>query len=253
MFESIRSHLIPRVALAISIAVAGILLCSATSVASAAAEARDDTGLVRVHDQRVDHLFVLPEADFASFNKVHLEPVDVSFSERWNPNSSRNSPGSRRLSPTDIEQLKSTIASEFEKTVARALMNGGYMLVDENGPGVLQVTPMIVNLYISAPSRQTRGNARIYVANTGHMTLVATVRDSVTGENLAKIVDTQRGRGTGRLELATSVSNLADARRAFGLWASVLVSGLDDARKYPINNSTTSEKQAAKETGTVPR
>lgn len=240
------TRLVSRIALGIALAAGAALICNAAD------EARDEEGLVRVHDQRVDHLFVLPEADFANYSKVRLDPVDVSFSERWNPNSSRSA-ASRRMSQADIEQLKSTVASEFERTVSRELMNGGYTIVDEDGPGVLRITPMIVNLYVAAPSGQTRGSARVYTANTGHMTLVAIVRDSVTGENLAKIVDTQQGRRTGRLELATSVSNMADARRAFSLWATVLRNGLDDARKYPISNPNASEKQATEENGAVPR
>lgn len=242
------SRLIPSVALGISLAAGAALICSAAD------EPRDDvTGLVRVHDQRVDHLFVLPEADFANYSKIRLDPVDVSFSERWNPNPGRGSVGTRRLTTNDIEQLKSSIATEFERTVARELMNGGYTIVQEDGPGVLRITPMIVNLYVAVPTSGIRGNSRIYTANTGHMTLVADVRDSVTGEHLARVIDTQQGRRTGRLELATSVSNMADARRAFGLWATVLRNGLDDARKYPINSPNAAEKQAQKESGAVPR
>jgi len=242
MFDDKSSRLMARVVLGITLAAGGALICTAAETP------RDDEGLVRVHDQRVDHLFVLPEADFASYSKVRLEPVQVSFSERWNPG--RTSPGTRRLSDRDIEQLKSTVASEFERTVTRELMNGGYMIVDEDGPGVLRVTPQIVNLYVAQPSSQTRGSARVFVANTGHMTLVANVSDSVTGEPLAKIVDTQQGRRTGRLELATSVSNLSDARRAFTVWATVLRNGLDDARKYPIGAP---QQEASKENGAVPR
>ena len=250
MFEHISnsrgSRLAARVALGISLAVGGALICSAADEPQ-----RDVDGLVRVHNQGIDHLYVLPEADFANFRKVRLDPVDVSFSERWNP-SSRRSAASRPLSDQDIQNLKSTVATEFQRTVARELMMSGYTLVDEDGDGVLRVTPMIVNLYVTQPSQATRGGSRVFVANTGHMTLVAVARDSVTGETLARIVDTQRGRRTGRLEIASSVSNMADMRMAFTQWANVLRTGLDDARKYPINASSP-QKEASKESSGTPR
>jgi len=232
-------------ALCVSLALGGALICGAADEPQ-----RDVDGLVRVHNQGVDHLYVLPEADFANFSKVHLDPVDVSFSERWNPTSSRRSAASRPLSNQDIQNLKSTVASEFQRTVTRVLMMGGYTVVDEDGDGVLRITPMIVNLYIAQPSQATRGGARVFTANTGHMTLVAVVRDSVTGEILARVIDTQQGRRTGRLELASSTSNMADARSAFTRWANVLRTGLDDARKYPINASAPAKEASKEETGT---
>ena len=153
----------------------GALICTA------AEPQRDVDGLVRVHDQRVDHLYVLPEADFANYSKVHLDPVDVSFSERWNP--SRRSGASRSLSSQYIESLKSSVASEFEKTIARELMMSGYTLVDQDGEGVLRVTPMIVNPYISQPRQATRtglDDARKYPSNASTPEKEATKESSGT-------------------------------------------------------------------------
>lgn len=229
------SRLAARLALGIS------LLLAAAGIYAAAQPPREIDGLVRVSDSRIDHLYVLPGADFSRYNKVRLDPVDVSFSERWAPNTGARGIG--RLSDRDIEDIRSTVASEFEKTVADELTKGGYQLVTENGPDVLRITPMIVNLYVTAPSRPMVGRVRTFVANTGHMTLVAAASDSVSGEVLARVVDTQRGRRTGRLQLANSVTNMADARRAFTLWATVLRSGLDEAKTSPVANSP--EREAA--------
>lgn len=228
-FKRTTARLPARAALGISLAIGAVLICAA------AEPQRDVDGLVRVQSRGIDHLYVLPEADFAKYNRVRLDPVDVSFDERWAPNA--RSRGARRLSDRDIENIKSSVAEEFEKTVENELKQGGYTLVDENGPDVLRVTPSIVNLYISAPGQQSAPNARVYVANTGHMTLAAVARDSVTGEILARAVDTQRGRRTGRLELANSVTNMAAARGAFTQWARVLRTGLDDARKSSVANA----------------
>jgi hypothetical protein len=238
---------------AAALALAIVAIATSPSVSSDEASAEPD-GLVRVDTRALDRLYVLPGADFASYKRIRLDPVDVSFSERWDPNSNRSAARSRsrRVTDTDIERLKADIATEFEKSVADELRKGGYMLVKEDGDDVVRVTPMIVNLYISAPNTQTPG-VRTYTANTGHMTLFAVVRDSVTGEHLARVVDTKQGRATGRMQLASSVSNWADARRAFTNWARVLRTGLDDARQSAVASQGVAEKQATKETEGTPR
>jgi hypothetical protein len=211
-------------------AVALTLVAATALIASAAEPTQEFDGLVRVNSRQLDNLYVLPGADFSRFTRVHLDPVDVSFSERWDPNRSRS--GSRRLTTRDIENIRSTVATEFERSFAAELARSGYTLVTESGDDVLRVTPFIVNLYITAPGTQTtQGRTRTFVANTGQMTLVAVARDSITGEFLARAIDTQTGRRTGTMQLSSSVANMADARRAFTTWARVLRTGLDEARR----------------------
>ena len=238
-----------------ALALGFVLLIGAASVARSDEAPGDNVDeLVRVKSRNLDHLFVAPDADFAGYRQVMLDPVDVSFSDRWDPNS-RRSRAHRRLSDRDIEALRSTVATEFEKSVAEELGKGGYTLVDHPGDDVLRVTPSIVNLYITAPSQGTAGRSRTYVANTGHMTLVADLRDSVTGEHLARAIDTQQGRRTGTMQLATSVSNMADARRAFTTWARALRTGLDDARESAVTNEDVEKKEkvATKDSEGTPR
>jgi hypothetical protein len=91
----------------------------------------------------------------------------------------------------------------------------------------LRVTPAIVNLFITAPADASVGRSRTYTANTGRMTLVVELRDSVTGELLARAVDTRSGRG-GQMTWTNRVTNTADARQAIGIWASALRRGLDE-------------------------
>ena len=100
-------------------------------------------------------------------------------------------------------------------------------LVDEVGPDTLRVTAAIVDLFVTAPNTMTAGRSRTYTANTGRMTLVAELRDSVTGEILARVVDAQSGRSAGTWMATSSVTNNADARRAIGIWATALRRSLD--------------------------
>jgi hypothetical protein len=63
------------------------------------------------------------------------------------------------------------------------------------------------------------------------MTLVLEVRDSVTGETLARVVDGRSGRTSGVMTVTNRVTNTADARRIIRIWAQALRSGLDSLYK----------------------
>ena len=124
-----------------------------------------------------------------------------------------------------------SLAREFHDLFPEALTKGGYTLADEDGYNVLRVTPQIVNLYIAAPDKPASGRNRTYVANTGHMTLVLELRDSVTQQLLGRVVDSVQGRRSGTFQLASSVTNLAAARAAVTNWADVLLTALNHAKQ----------------------
>jgi hypothetical protein len=185
-------------------------------------------GLVRVNSKQIDHLYKLPEADFSGYKRVRLDPIEVEFDKNWKPNDSTRSPSSR-LTSSDIEKIKKTLAEEFRKVFTEELTKNGYPVVTEDGDDVLRVSAAIVNLYITAPDKMTAGRSRTYTTNAGHMTLVAELRDSVTGKLMARAVDNVQARDTGTFMMTTSVSNLASARTALIKWARVLREGLDAA------------------------
>jgi hypothetical protein len=219
-------HFLRRTAIVVAFAVAGVVAAPLLiSVTLANAPPAEWDGLVRVQDRRLDHMYLLPDVSFAGYTRVRLDPIEVSFYRNWSPNRSP----SQRLRQRDVENIKSTLAEEFRRVFSDALTRAGYKIVDEDGDDVLRVQAAIVNLYVTAPSAATSGRSRTFVANTGQMTLVAELRDSVTGQLLGRAVDTVRGRRTGGFQLASPVTNMADARRALSQWADVLVTGLDDA------------------------
>ena len=185
-------------------------------------------GLVRVNSKQIDHLYKLPEADFSGYKRVRLDPIEVEFDKNWKPNASERSP-SARLSNEDIEKIKKTLAEEFRKVFTEELTRNGYPVVSEDGDDVLRVSAAIVNLYITAPEKMSAGRSRTYTTNAGHMTLVAELRDSVTGKLMARAVDSVQARDTGTFMISNSVTNLAAARTALNKWAGVLRKGLDAA------------------------
>jgi hypothetical protein len=54
------------------------------------------------------------------------------------------------------------------------------------------------------------------------------LRDSVTGQLLARVVDTEQGTDLRQMRWAGSVSNSAEAQQAFGDWANRLRKALDE-------------------------
>jgi len=185
-------------------------------------------GLVRVESKQIDHLYKLPEADFSGYKRVRLDPIEVEFDKNWKPNDSTRSP-SQRLSSSDIEKIKKTLAEEFRKVFTEELTKNGYPVVAESDDDVLRVSAAIVNLYITAPEKMSAGRSRTYTTSAGHMTLVVELRDSVTGKLMARAVDSVQGRDTGNFMITNSVTNMSSARTALSKWAVVLREGLDDA------------------------
>ena len=184
-------------------------------------------GLVLRPSSAVDLLYVRPEASLAGYKRVRLEPLQVSFHRNWNPNATRH--GASRLTAADFDNIKSSLATAFATTATAELARGGYEVVTESAEDVLDVTPFIVDLIITAPDTRTAGRSRTYTANPGQMTLVAELRDSETGQILVRVIDNQRARSTGTFQWTTSVTNMGAARQIITGWASTLRRQLDAA------------------------
>jgi len=184
-------------------------------------------GLVRQRSTRLGALFVKPDAEIAGYRDVVLDPVEVSFARNWDPNRGGRGPG-RRLNATDVEAIQTRLADMFREIFTAELGRAGYQIVDQAGPDTLRIRAAIVDLYVTAPDPMPAGRVRTYTANSGRMTLVLEVSDSVTDEILARAVDTRTGRASGTWTVTNRGTNTADARRAIAAWASGLRQALDE-------------------------
>jgi uncharacterized protein DUF3313 len=200
-------------------------------VAAAAGPPQDWDGLELRPSKSVNLLYVRPDASLAGYKHVRLAPLQVSFDKNWNPNANRTM--TNRLSKDDFERIKKALAEEFASVSAKELAKGGYDLVTEAGEDVLDVAPFVVDLYVTAPEKMTPGRSITYTADQGRMTLVAEVRDSETGQILARAIDRRGASWGGRFQVASSVSNMAAARQIIAKWASALREELDAANGKP--------------------
>jgi hypothetical protein len=182
-------------------------------------------GLERRDVKGIDQVYVRPNFKFPHYKKVIIDPVQVSFSKNWNQNSTIEL--SRRLDTADLQNIKDALGKLLRERFTRELTAAGYQVTDVPADDTIRVKPDIVNLYINAPDVMSPGVSRSYTTNAGEMTLDMEVRDSPTGELLARVVDRQRALDTGRLQWTNAVTNTADAERAIDVWARQLRAGLD--------------------------
>jgi Protein of unknown function (DUF3313) len=206
-------------------AVAAVTLPATVAMAKEKPPAEWD-GLVRRDSKKMDNVYVRPNVQFKAYKSVMLDPVDVKFDKNWDPNSGTRGV-SGRITDEDIQKIRTELSALFADEFTKRLTKAGYPVVTARGDDVLHVQAAIIDLYINAPEKQTAGISRSYTMDAGRATVVMQANDSVTGQTLARAVDTQQGLDNGRLTWTTSVSNSAEARRIVGLWAQAVVRALD--------------------------
>jgi Protein of unknown function (DUF3313) len=188
-----------------------------------------EDGLERVDIKGFDAVYRKPGVDVSKYDKLLLRPVEVAFRKDWNPG--RDSL-LYQMNPPDREKIKQSVAENFADVFGKELERGGYQVVTDPAPDVLEVRASIIDLFINAPdvSMQTAARVSTYSVDTGEMTLVAEIHDSITGELLARAYDKRSGNNTGWVQPSNSVWNTAEARRAMQAWAQALVARLDAAK-----------------------
>jgi hypothetical protein len=183
-------------------------------------------GLVRQTSKKLDNVYIRPNVTFKAYKNLRIDPVEVKFDKNWDPNDGTRTL-SNRLSNEEIEEIRTGIAKTTMEEFTKRLEKAGYPVVTANGDDVLVVQAAVINVYINAPETNSASITRSYTMDAGRATKVMQVNDSVTGQTLARVVDTQQGLDNGRLQWTTSVSNSAEARRILGIWADALIRGLD--------------------------
>jgi len=181
-------------------------------------------GLVRVQSKRVDSLYIAPGMSLSRYRRVMFDSVDVAFKANWQVNNPN-------IPPDDIANIRYGAASVFRTVFAEELQKGGYAIAEAPAPDVLRVKASIVDLGIVGGSTAgTEETGHAYIVSTEDMSLIAELRDSQSGANLARVADRKRGRNQGNLQMANQATQTTEAKAAFAMWASYLREALDAAR-----------------------
>ncbi|MDG2303492.1 MAG: DUF3313 family protein [Candidatus Binatia bacterium] len=187
-------------------------------------------GLYRVKDARMAAAYLRPGADLASYDKVKLDLVSISYKSPPKGNQYDRSRANFPLTKEEIARADKLFYEAFAEELAKS----SYQLVDQTGPDVLSLEAELIDLVVKAPPQSTTGTSWVFVQSAGELTLVAELHDSVTGATLARIADRRAvqspGAGAGGLYYSSPVSNWSDLRRVFSGWARQLREALDEAR-----------------------
>lgn len=203
------------------------------SMAALGQDAGNWDGLVEVKPKRLDAVFLMPGADFRTYTKVMMDPVEVAFVKNWARDYNRDAATlSQQLSQEDVERIAQAARDEFTKVFTEVYQKAGMVLVTTPGADVLRLRPGVVDLYITAPDRLSAGRSRTYTMESGRATLFLEARDATTGALLGRALDKRATRNTGRIQVSNSVTNLADFRVLFRQWADISVKGFEELRAH---------------------
>lgn len=175
-------------------------------------------GMQLVDKDSRGEIYADPGVDWSVYSKIVLDDATVAFRKNWQRDQNRNR--AARVSTSDMEKIKSNLATLFDEVFVKELQdNGGFEIVEQAGPDVLRITPHIVDLDVYAPDTMSTMNSRSYTDSSGRMTLKLELRDSETGDLIATASDRRESPYRGYAQWTTSVSNKADARRMLQKWA----------------------------------
>jgi len=190
-------------------------------------------GLHRVDNSIVAVGYMKPDIDLRGYTAIMLDPVTVAYQK--DPQGRRSaivagaSPGNFALTPSQMGNLKSA----FQQAVVEAFAESDeYRIVDTPGPDVLRISADLIDLIVRIPTQTGAARSRAFVSSYGVVTLVVEVRDSESGEILARAADRMDPtRDTGNLVEVSTTFVRSDVRRLFGYWAGIMRERLDDLRE----------------------
>jgi hypothetical protein len=199
----------------------------AQSPRAALEEGMSHDGLQKIKVKGIDLAYSRPGASLAGYNKLIIDPVEVSFRKDWDPNRT----GSRmKVDAKEREDIRTGVAKIVQEEFAKEIGKGGtYQIVSEAGPDVLRVRANIADLYVNAPDTLSPGRTRTYTVSAGEMTLVAELVDSESGQVISRVIDRREAQGTGMMTLTNSVVNRQEASIIASSWARILRKRLDAA------------------------
>jgi hypothetical protein len=210
------------------ILLAAALGLSALTVARADQSAADlaaaDEGLKPVKVTGLEHVYALPGINLSAYDKVMLDPVEVSFAKSGTPDRAGGP-----ITAAEKQQIRVRLGRIFREELEKELTGPqGYALVNHVDADVLRIRAEIRDLYINAPAVPRSGATRPYAVSVGEMRLVAELRDAPTGALIARVVDSKKDPNAPWLHFSAQV-DAAGARAAVEDWARILRRELDSA------------------------
>lgn len=205
------------------VAAALVSLAAGCVIAPSAGPTTPD-GLQKRANNRVDSVYAAPGASLVRYRRVMLDDLEVAFKADWQ---------TRRpeISSTEIGDVRTMAGALFRSAFSAELEKGGYAIVNSAAPDVLRVKATVVDVDFAPASAAAASLAGKYIVSTADVSLVAELSDSTSGAVLARVIDRNRGRNVGSLEMASEQNTSKEALQAFTTWAGLLREAMDSARE----------------------
>ncbi len=191
-------------------------------------------GLHRVDNSLMALAYVKPDMNLQGYTRFMLDPVTVAYQK--DPHGRRRSMGGGQenfaLAPYQMNNLKEWFQEEVVEVLTE---DGGYELVDAPAPDVLRIGTALLDLLIKVPTAETTAPTRATTRSFGEVTLMVELRDSESGEILARVADRRDPTGSSMDTDFSYVSPSyvqADMRKLFEFWAGIMRARLDEVRTH---------------------
>lgn len=158
--------------------------------------------------------WVNPNKSLAGYSSFIVDPVVVQFA----PSDEGNA-----LSPDQLKELTDHFRNE-----AIAALSEKFTVVDEPGPGVLRIRTAITSVETTTPILNIHPAMKLIGLGLGGAAMEAEAVDSVTGERIVAIVDSQEGN---RMSFAEGLQTLGHAKQVMSYWVARAMKNLEQVRK----------------------
>lgn len=213
----------------IALAVSMVIGCNSTNPTNAPQVSPE--GMELKKSTRSTIAYKKEGVDFSEYDKVQILPSAVAFKKNWKRDYNRDQVSlSTRVSDADVIRMKADVATLFDEIFKEEFgKSAKFPIVDKVGSNTLVIRPAIINLDVAAPDIKSSINVKTYANEAGQATLFIELYDGVSGEILARAVNTAVAGDNSYYQWANRVSNRADAKRMIRKWAKALRIKFDEA------------------------
>lgn len=216
-----------------------LVICASTALLSCSpavpvidTEGETYDGLVPVRDSGMKDAWVKPDINISSYTKIILVPAELQFrAVRPVPATgpARSTAREFPIGPADQYRLVELVTEVFRDELAKSRT---LALTSAPGPEVLMVRIQLLDIVSKFPP-EGPGRTELYLDEVGAATLVLELKDSMSGETLARAVDRRAAErpdgleGPGSLARTSSVTAWSEVRRVARRWARAVTKRLD--------------------------